>query len=141
MRTLKSELLGSLVTVKAMVVRVSDVRPLITVATYSCDACGFENYQLVLGKIFTPLTECTSTKCVQNKVRGKLTFNPSSSKFVPHQELKIQELTDQLPKGAIPRAFTVEVRGDTNIRQCTPGDQITLQGYRLIIYKIHRVYL
>lgn len=47
LRELKSSVLGSMITVKAIVVRVSDVKPMITVATYVCDTCGFEIYQTV----------------------------------------------------------------------------------------------
>jgi len=35
-------MIGSLVSVRGMVVRISDVKPLITVACYSCDSCGYE---------------------------------------------------------------------------------------------------
>ena len=39
--------IGSLVTIKAIVTRVSDVKPLVTVITYTCDDCGMEVYQTV----------------------------------------------------------------------------------------------
>ena len=39
--------LGKLVTVKCIVVRASDIKPICTVATYSCDQCGSEVYQTV----------------------------------------------------------------------------------------------
>lgn len=105
-------------------VRTSEVRPQLLVACYSCDACGYENYQTVYGRSFTPLLECQSDKCHENKVRGRLIFNHGSSKFISNQEIKIQEIKEQLPKGAIPRAFTILARGDTNTRVCSPGDII-----------------
>lgn len=71
-RNLKSNKIGSMVTIKAIVVRVSDVKPMITVATYVCDACGFEIYQTVTNKIYTPLIECTSQICQTNQTKGKL---------------------------------------------------------------------
>lgn len=61
-----------MVTVKAIVVKVSDVKPMITVATYVCDACGFEIYQTVNSKTYNPLTECTSDICKTNQTKGKL---------------------------------------------------------------------
>lgn len=36
--------IGSLVIVKAIVVRASEVKPEISVATFACDICGCENY-------------------------------------------------------------------------------------------------
>ncbi|CAK79994.1 unnamed protein product (macronuclear) [Paramecium tetraurelia] len=134
-RNLKAQLIGSLITIKAMVVRTSEVRPQIIVACFSCDACGYENYQTVHGKTFTPMLDCASDKCRDNKVRGRLIFNHGSSKFISNQEIKIQELKEQLPKGSIPRAFTVMARGDSNIRICSPGDMVTIQGVFLPVEK------
>jgi DNA replication licensing factor MCM7 len=39
-----------LVRVSGIVTRVSDVKPLVEVATYTCDQCGFEIYQEVMVK-------------------------------------------------------------------------------------------
>jgi DNA replicative helicase MCM subunit Mcm2 (Cdc46/Mcm family) len=36
-----------LVTIRAMVARVSDVKPMAKVVTYTCEQCGFEVYQEV----------------------------------------------------------------------------------------------
>lgn len=59
-RDVKAHSIGQLVTIKAMVTRVSDVKPLVTVATYTCDSCGYELYQTVNSRSYTPLTECKS---------------------------------------------------------------------------------
>ena len=44
MRDIKAQAIGSLVTVKGIVVRASDVKPQMQVAVYVCDVCGFEVY-------------------------------------------------------------------------------------------------
>lgn len=44
MREIKSAQIGSLVTIKGIVTRASDVKPCIQVAVYACDVCGFEVY-------------------------------------------------------------------------------------------------
>jgi DNA replication licensing factor MCM7 len=44
MREVKSMNIGSLVTVKGIVTRASDVKPCMKVAVFACDACGFEVY-------------------------------------------------------------------------------------------------
>lgn len=129
-RNLKSEKMGSLVAVKAIVVRASDVKPEIVLATYNCDACGFENYQQVNGKEFTPIINCTSRKCKENKTTGKLVFNTSGSKFVAYQELKIQETSEQLVEGSIPRTFLVQLNGSF-VRKASPGDVVEIQGILL----------
>lgn len=41
---LNSSLIGSLVVLKGIVIRTDDVKPRLSVATFTCDACGAENY-------------------------------------------------------------------------------------------------
>lgn len=120
-------MIGNLVNVRAMVVRVSEVKPLINVASYICEECGYEMYQPVHGRQYTPLVDCISPKCLQNNNRGRVLPHFSASKFVPFQELRIQETSDQCPVGSIPRMFTVHCRGSL-VRQCSPGDIIALSG-------------
>ena len=44
MREVRSFQIGSLIQVRGIVTRMSDVKPCITVATYACDVCGYEAY-------------------------------------------------------------------------------------------------
>lgn len=127
LRHLKASMIGNLVSTRAMVVRVSEVKPLISVASYICEECGYEMYQPVHSRQYTPLVDCVSPKCLQNNNRGRVLPHFSASKFVPFQELRIQETSDQCPVGSIPRLFTVHCRGSL-VRQCSPGDIIGLQG-------------
>jgi DNA replication licensing factor MCM7 len=70
MRDIKASQIGSLVTMKGIVTRATDVRPCIKVAVFACDACGSEVYQLVNSKEFNPQVECPSQKCIKNQVKG-----------------------------------------------------------------------
>jgi DNA replication licensing factor MCM7 len=97
------------------------------VAVYACDICGCENYQEIADASYKPLTHCMSKKCIENKVSGKLTFLPGHSKFRSYQELKIQETSDQLKQGSIPKSITVHLKGN-NVKQASPGDIILLQA-------------
>ena len=47
MRHLKASEIGSLISVNAIVVRTTDVKPFLKVACYACDICGFEAYQFI----------------------------------------------------------------------------------------------
>jgi len=127
LRQLKADMIGSMIRIRAMVVRVSEVKPLISLACYLCEICGYEMYQPVHGRNYNPLTDCISPVCRNNNNRGRIIPNFSVSKFVPFQEIKIQETSDQCPIGCIPRAFTVHCKGSIT-RQCTPGDIINLTG-------------
>ena len=47
MRDIRGQSIGSLVTIKGIVLRASDVKPQVQVAVYVCDVCGFEVYQVI----------------------------------------------------------------------------------------------
>ena len=122
--------MGALVKVKGIVLRATDVRPELTVATYTCDVCGSENYVEVLDQSYKPLNECASKKCTENKVKGKLNFLPGHSKFRSYQELRIQETPDQLVEGAIPKTITLKVKGNL-VNSASPGDVVVVEGILL----------
>jgi DNA replication licensing factor MCM7 len=103
MRDIRSNQIGSLVTCKGIVTRVSEVRPCIVVAVYACDVCGFEAYQTVNSREFTPMVECPGRKCMTNQTKGQLIMQIKSSKFVSFQEIKLQEPSEQVPIGHVPR--------------------------------------
>lgn len=47
-REVKAELIGKLVNVRGIVTRTTEVKPVMVVATYTCDQCGAESYQPVI---------------------------------------------------------------------------------------------
>lgn len=118
---------GSLVQLDCLVVRVGPVKPRVEVVTYHCEDCGAENFQIVEGDTFNPPSECASARCQQNKKTGKLRPHLRTSKFVKFQEMRVQEVSDQVPVGGVPRAITVHLSGDL-ARSVLPGDAITLTG-------------
>lgn len=126
LRALRSENIGQLVSVRAKVVKASDVKPKVKVISYVCESCGYEIFQTVNSKTFLPQTTCPG-HCKIHGVKGKLTTNYAVSKFVPYQELKIQETIDQTPVGSIPRTFKVKVTGDL-ARKAMAGDVVRLDG-------------
>ena len=46
-RDVKADSIGKLVAVKGIVTRATEVKPMMQVATYTCDQCGAETYQPV----------------------------------------------------------------------------------------------
>jgi len=127
LREVSGSSLGHLVQVQAMVLRATDVKPLMTVATFSCDRCGYELYQPVVSKQFMPTPACSSEVCTANGVRGKVHMHPRRSKFTKYQELRIQELPEHVPAGSIPRTMTVICKG-ASTREVKAGDQVLVGG-------------
>ncbi|SLM40032.1 dna replication licensing factor mcm7 [Lasallia pustulata] len=126
-RNVRGEHLGHLITVRGITTRVSDVKPAVQVNAYTCDRCGSEVFQPITTKQFTPMVECPSDECKANNSKGQLFLSTRASKFLPFQEVKIQEMADQVPVGHIPRTLTVHCHG-TLTRQINPGDVIDVAG-------------
>jgi len=129
LRHIRSQSMGRLVTIRGMIVRASDVKPCCVVATYTCDNCGCEIYQVVQNKReFMPQRICPSADCRrQGGVKDSLHLQTRGSKFEKFQEVKIQELPSQVPMGHVPRSMSVHCRGEMT-RQATPGDVVTIDG-------------
>uniref|UniRef100_A0A0N4ZU09 DNA replication licensing factor MCM7 n=1 Tax=Parastrongyloides trichosuri TaxID=131310 RepID=A0A0N4ZU09_PARTI len=133
-REVKSEYTGKLVTVTGVVIRASDVRPLTSVLTYSCDTCGCETYQTIKGPSFQPAIECPSRECQQSRGAGRLTMQVRGSKFTKFQEIKIQESANQVPVGSIPRSMTIDLFGE-QCREVVPGDSVRVSGTLLPVMR------
>ncbi|KAJ9263942.1 hypothetical protein DTO212C5_7360 [Paecilomyces variotii] len=126
-RNVRGEHLGSLITVRGITTRVSDVKPAVEINAYTCDRCGCEVFQPITTKQFIPMTECPSEECKKNNSKGQLFLSTRASKFIPFQEVKIQEMADQVPVGHIPRTMTIHCHGALT-RQVNPGDVVDIAG-------------
>ncbi|KAK5275980.1 DNA replication licensing factor MCM7, partial [Exophiala xenobiotica] len=126
-RQVRGEHLGHLITVRGITTRVSDVKPSIRIQAYTCDRCGCEIFQPITSKNFTPLQLCPSEECKANDSKGQLFPSTRASKFLPFQEVKIQEMADQVPVGHIPRQLTIHCNGSL-ARQLNPGDVVDIDG-------------
>lgn len=126
-RQVRGDHLGHLITVRGIATRVSDVKPIVQVGAYTCDRCGCEIFQPVNDKQYAPLTACPSQECKENQSKGQLFQSSRASKFLPFQEVKVQELAEQVPIGQIPRTLTVMCYGSA-VRQISPGDVVDISG-------------
>ncbi|KAM5532331.1 hypothetical protein V8D89_014010 [Ganoderma adspersum] len=132
-RDVKGAHLGRLITVRGIVTRVSEVKPLLRVNAYTCDSCGSETFQDIARKDFQPIFDCQNEDgCKKNGIRGTLHMQTRACRFTPFQEVKIQEMADQVPVGHIPRSMTIHVHGSLT-RQMNPGDIVHLGGIFLPI--------
>lgn len=115
-----------------MVTRASDVKPLATVLTLSCDGCGYEVFQEVTTAEVSFITECPSEECKKNNKKGSLHLQTRACKFYKTQEVRLQEMTDQVPMGHIPRTLNVLLY-ESLARQVTAGNIVTITGIFLPI--------
>lgn len=117
---------------------VSDVRPLVRVATYVDVQTGIDYYQEVVGKTFIPLSHPPSNPDQPNS-KNHLEFLKDHSKFISYQEIKIQENQDEVPEGTTPRTLKFTACGNL-CRQVKPGDRVVMSGICLTHpYTGHRI--
>lgn len=117
--------------VRGIVTRVTDVAPQIRVAAYLCSVCGYESYQSVNNRDYTPLVACPSPACKKNDIKGRMLPQVRGSKFVRFQSVRLQEMHTEVPVGHIPRTTTIRVFGDLT-RIMRPGDLVTVSGIFLV---------
>ncbi|MFS7938589.1 putative DNA helicase [Helianthus anomalus] len=103
----------------------------VTLDILVCITCYFTQ-QEVTARVFMPLFECPSKRCNVNRAKGNLILQLRASKFLKFQEAKLQELSEHVPKGHIPRTMTVHFRGELT-RKVSPGDVVELSGIFLPI--------
>lgn len=96
------------------------------VATYWCPECGSELFQEITSSEFTPLIQCQSEQCVKNRTAGKLRLQSRACKFVPFQELRIQEPSDSVPIGWCIGDDTIVNAGVMKIK--TTSKQVTFRA-------------
>lgn len=100
-RDVRGTYLGRLITVRGIVTRVSEVKPLLQVNAYTCDVCGSETFQDISNKTFTPIADCQNpNECLKNRMTGTLHMQTRACRFSPFQEIKIQEMV-RLQSGLI----------------------------------------
>jgi len=127
LRDITAKDVGSLVQIDCIVVRSSAVKPKAEVATYTCELCGSEIFQMIEGERYMPPRQCISEKCKARGTDGKLVAQVRTSKFVRYQEMKVQELPAHVPVGGVPKCIDVCLQGDLT-RSVLPGDAISLAG-------------
>ena len=112
-RDLRAKFVGKLVFLKGVVIRCTEVKPMASVITYTCDTCSTEVFQpvclrfrlkkvlvinmefstlKVTGMAYTPAVNCPSKECVESKANGRLDLQMRGSKFVKFQEIRVQEI-------------------------------------------------
>ncbi|CBH18690.1 minichromosome maintenance (MCM) complex subunit,putative [Trypanosoma brucei gambiense DAL972] len=127
LRQLKGGLIGTLVVLRGICIAATAVRPKLSMLVSVCEVCAETTFQQVIGDRLTPLMVCQSQRCRLNNTVGRLLPQYKASKFTKHQELRLQELPQYVPRGAIPRTIRVICEGEQT-RIATPGQVVKVVG-------------
>ena len=120
-RTLRTDLVGSLVSLQGTITRTSEVRPELLVASFRCDKCGLLAEKIPQHYHFTRPTLCRNPRC-KNKSPMRFALEVTRSEFVDWQKLRVQESANQIPPGSMPRSMDVILRNEM-VERCKAGDK------------------
>ena len=123
-REVKGLHLGRLITVRGIVTRVSEVKPLLLVNAYTCDVCGSETFQEVSNKQFTPIQDCQNgDECQKNGIHGTLHMQTRACRFAPFQEVKIQEMVTRshFERSPVLTRRNIDIRQTKFLLATSPG--------------------
>ena len=127
LRYLEAGSIGTLSVIRGVCISATAIRPKLSILTAVCERCGEATFQQVIGERVTPLMFCKSNSCKQGSSIGRLLPQYRASKFQKFQELRLQELPGDVPKGAIPRTIRVVCEGEQT-RIATPGQTLKVVG-------------
>ena len=120
LRSVGSKYIDKLVSVGGMVVRTSEIMPIIKVAAFVCPL-GHVNLVPQSGPVLRKPSKCS--ECGDKN----LELDKTKSVFTDYQVIRIQELPEELPPGQLPQYIDIEVEGDM-VNACRPGDRIVVTG-------------
>ncbi|KAJ2124753.1 hypothetical protein IW147_001534 [Coemansia sp. RSA 720] len=128
MKSLKSSLVGKLVTVRGTVVRTSPIKPLLVQAQYACLRCGVTQVvKIIEGKHEAP-SKCVTQGC-KSRVFDIERAAESGTRTVDWQQIRIQEKINDDPRdpGRVPRSIDAELLDDL-VDTVVPGDVVNCTG-------------
>ena len=129
LRQLTTARLGQLICLSGTVTRTSEVRPELLLGTFQCLLCGSLVRRVEQQFRYTEPTICPSRTCA-NRNEWKLLVEQSV--FIDWQRLRVQENSQEIPPGCMPRTMDVLVRNDL-VEVAKPGDKVDFIGCLIVM--------
>lgn len=121
LRRVDTSYIDHLIAVSGMVVRTSELRPMMTEAAWVCPS-GHLTYQEQDDLALKRPPKCELCGEVRN-----FELDKRHCRFIDFQVFRVQELPEELPPGQLPQFFDVNVEGDM-VNTARPGDRVVLTG-------------
>lgn len=121
LRAVSSANLDRLIAVAGMVVRTSEVKPLLVEAAWRCPRGHItrEPQRAFSLKLPRRCSECEETR--------QFELDKRASFFTDYQIARLQELPEELPPGQLPQSLDVYLTGDI-VNSARPGDRVVVVG-------------
>ena len=131
-RSLRTDRIGQLVGLSGTVTRTSDVRPELLVGSFRCQLCGLVADNVPQQYHYTRPTLCRNPGCKRLASARQFILETSRSEFVDWQKLRVQENSDDIPPGSMPRSMDVIVRNEM-VERAKAGDKCVFVGSLVVI--------
>ena len=131
LRKLQMDCVGRLTAVRGTVTRTSEVRPELLVGTFRCNKCGLLAEDVAQQYHFTRPVLCRNPRC-QNMSPKEFLLEVPQSRFGDWQKLRVQESSDEIPPGSMPRSIDVIVRNEM-VERPKAGDLCVFSGSLVVI--------
>ncbi|AFN83011.1 DNA replication licensing factor Mcm6 [Encephalitozoon romaleae SJ-2008] len=128
-RELKSDKLGQLLSFSGTVTRTTQVRPELSKGTFVCKVCSSVVSDIFQEFKYTEPLVCPNHLCTNRRL-WKLDID--KSEFLNWQKIHIQENTEEIPPGSLPRSMDVIVRNDL-VEKIRAGDKVVMTGYPIVV--------
>ena len=128
-RQLRTDSVGSLLSISGTATRTSEVRPELSIATFICEACNTVVPNIEQTFKYTEPTQCPNTTCM-NREGWRLDIRQST--FVDWQKVRIQENSSEIPTGSMPRTMDVILRGEM-VDRAKAGEKCIFTGTVIVI--------
>ncbi|KAA8537155.1 hypothetical protein F0562_029619 [Nyssa sinensis] len=129
LRELSTAEIGKLVAVTGVVTRTSEVRPELLQGTFKCLDCGNVIKNVEQQFKYTEPIICMNATC-NNKTKWALLRQ--ESKFADWQRVRMQETSQEIPAGSLPRSLDIILRHDI-VEQARAGDTVIFTGSVVVI--------
>jgi DNA replication licensing factor MCM6 len=130
-RQLRMDRLGRLVAIKGTVTRTGEVRPELLEGSFRCQKCGLLATGVRQHYHYTRPQKCRNPRCANDNPLHFI-LETSNSIFTDWQKLRLQECSDEIPPGSMPRSMDIVVRNEM-VERAKAGDAVTLVGALVVI--------
>eukprot|EP00906_Rhabdomonas_costata_P030254 RCo042745 len=135
-RQLTTQVVGKLRAICGTVTRTNQVRPELLQGRFQCLDCQTQSDLIEQQFRYTQPVRCRNAAC-QNTSRWHLLI--SESKFCDWQKVKVQENSDEIPSGSMPRTLDVILRNDA-VEMAKAGDKCIFVGCLIAVPEVAKIF-
>eukprot|EP00667_Euglena_gracilis_P003045 EG_transcript_3049 len=135
-RDLKTQFVGKLQCISGTVTRTNQVRPELMKGKFQCLDCQTPSDFIEQQFKYTEPIKCRNAAC-QNTRRWMLLV--AESKFCDWQKVRIQENSDEIPSGSMPRSMEIILRNDA-VEMAKAGDKCRFVGTLVVVPEVAKLF-